>query len=65
MSSITKAENEYLRKKLRRKPSKFELDVISAEWSEHCSYKSSKKFIRKFPNQSKYVLQGVSSDAPC
>jgi len=63
MSSITKAEDQYMRKKLRRKPSKFELDVISAEWSEHCSYKSSKKFIRKFPNQSKYVLQGVASDA--
>jgi phosphoribosylformylglycinamidine synthase len=63
MYGMTNAENKYLRKKLGRKPSKFELDVISAEWSEHCSYKSSRKFIRRFPNQSRYVLPDIASDA--
>src|SRR5262249_54090534 len=63
MCGMTTGENKYLRRKLGRNPSKLELDVISAEWSEHCSYKSSKKFIRKFPNQSKYVISGLASDA--
>ena len=63
MSELTPDECRYLRKKLGRKPSEFELDVISAEWSEHCSYKSSKKLIRKFPNRSKFVLSGLASDA--
>lgn len=63
MSELTPGENKYLRKKLGRKPSAFELEVISAEWSEHCSYKSSKKLIRKFPNRSKFVISGLASDA--
>ncbi|HEY7570964.1 MAG TPA: phosphoribosylformylglycinamidine synthase subunit PurL [Nitrososphaeraceae archaeon] len=63
MSELTAGETKYLRKKLGRKPSAFELDVVSAEWSEHCSYKSSKKLIRKFPNRSKFVIPGLASDA--
>lgn len=63
MSVISKSEAKYLRKSLGREPSSFELDVLSAEWSEHCSYKSSRKFIRMLPNRSRYVIPGQASDA--
>lgn len=63
MSVLTNSEIEYLKKKLGREPNKFELEVIGAEWSEHCSYKSSRKFIRMLPNEGKYILSGLASDA--
>jgi phosphoribosylformylglycinamidine synthase subunit PurL len=63
MTSLTSEEFRYLRKKLRREPNDLELRVIEAEWSEHCSYKSSRKLIKQLPNKGKHVLLGPGSDA--
>lgn len=63
MTSLTSKEFEYLREKLTREPNDLELKVIEAEWSEHCSYKSSKKLIRQLPSKGKHVLLGPGSDA--
>ena len=49
MSGLTKDENSYLRKSLKRLPTEAELQIVAAEWSEHCSYKSSKKYISTLP----------------
>src|SRR5215213_7177672 len=63
MTSLTSEELRYLRKKLEREPSELELRVLEAEWSEHCSYKSSRRLIKQLPNKGKHLLLGPSSDA--
>lgn len=50
-------------KNLGRKPNKLELEMASAEWSEHCSYKSSKKLLRLLPTKGRRVLIGPGYDA--
>ena len=49
-------EYRYLKKSLRREPNELEQNIISAEWSEHCSYKSSKKHLKLLPMKSNNVL---------
>ena len=41
---------------LGRDPSYTELGIASALWSEHCSYKSSKIHLRKFPSEGPSVM---------
>ncbi len=40
-----------------------ETGLFSALWSEHCSYKSSKPVLRKFPTEGTRVLQGPGEGA--
>lgn len=54
--------NEIL-KILGREPNLLELGVISAMWSEHCSYKSSKKYLQGFPTKAAWVIQGPGENA--
>jgi phosphoribosylformylglycinamidine synthase len=60
---LTKSEEIYLLKKLGRKPNRLEIDMIDAEWSEHCSYKSSRKYVRSLPSRGKRVIVGPGYDA--
>lgn len=60
---LTKSEESYLLKKLGRQANQLEIDMIDAEWSEHCSYKSSKKFVRSLPSRGKRVVVGPGYDA--
>ncbi len=48
---------------LGRKPNVTELGVFSAMWNEHCSYKSSRVHLGKFPTQGACVLQGPGENA--
>jgi phosphoribosylformylglycinamidine synthase len=48
---------------LGRDPSYTELGITSALWSEHCSYKSSKIYLREFPTTGPYVLHGPGENA--
>jgi phosphoribosylformylglycinamidine synthase II len=63
MTSLSIEELEYLRKKLAREPNEIELRVLEAEWSEHCSYKSSRRLIEQLPRKGDRLLLGPSSDA--
>ena len=63
MAELSREELIYLSNKLKRKPNRLEKEIIAAEWSEHCSYKSSKKYIKKLPNKSKHVMIGPGYDA--
>lgn len=63
MTSLSVEELEYLRKKLAREPNEIELRVLEAEWSEHCSYKSSRRLIEQLPRKGDRLLLGPSSDA--
>ena len=48
---------------LGRNPTFTELGITSALWSEHCSYKSSKIYLREFPTSGSRVLQGPGENA--
>lgn len=45
---LTTSEYEKIREILGRRPTSGELAMYSVMWSEHCSYKSSKKYLRQF-----------------
>ncbi len=46
-----------------RDPSLTELGIFSAMWNEHCSYKSSKKWLRTLPTSGPRVIQGPGENA--
>ncbi|GIX13180.1 MAG: hypothetical protein KatS3mg118_1139 [Paracoccaceae bacterium] len=48
---------------LGRPPSFTELGIFSAMWNEHCSYKSSKKWLRTLPTTGPQVIQGPGENA--
>jgi phosphoribosylformylglycinamidine synthase len=60
---LTEQELAYLEANLKRVANEVEQDIVGAEWSEHCSYKSSKKFLRLLPTKGKRVLVGPGYDA--
>jgi phosphoribosylformylglycinamidine synthase len=48
---------------LGRLPTETELFAFDAQWSEHCSYKSSRRHLRKLPVEGPTVMQGPAEDA--
>lgn len=60
---LSTEEYQHVCKKLERKPNFAELGIFSAMFSEHCSYKSSRKFFKRFPTTGKRVLQGPGENA--
>ena len=48
---------------LNRTPNYIELGCISAMWSEHCSYKSSRFHLKKLPSKGKNVVFGPGENA--
>ncbi len=46
-----------------REPSLTELGIVSAMWNEHCSYKSSKVWLRTLPTKGPRVIQGPGENA--
>ena len=63
MGFLTEKELDYLEENLKRKANEIEQDIVGAEWSEHCSYKSSKKYLRLLPTKGSHVLVGPGYDA--
>ena len=61
--SMTEEEYETVLKMLGREPNYTEIGVISAMWSEHCSYKSSAKYLKGFPTTAPWVIQGPGENA--
>ena len=60
---ITDEEYEKILEILGREPNLLELGVFSAMWSEHCSYKSSRKYLKGFPTKAPWVIQGPGENA--
>ncbi|MDQ5831253.1 MAG: phosphoribosylformylglycinamidine synthase subunit PurL, partial [Thermoproteota archaeon] len=63
MDALTKKELNYLEQELKRKANEIEQDAVGAQWSEHCSYKSSKKYLQLLPTKGKHVVVGPGYDA--
>ena len=61
--SLTHEEYENIKHILGREPNYVEIGIISAMWSEHCSYKSSKKYLSGFPTTAPWVIQGPGENA--
>jgi len=53
---LTPEEFERIKKILRREPNFTELGIFSVMWSEHCSYKNSRKELKKFPTSGPNIL---------
>ena len=60
---ISDQEYEEILKILGREPNLLELGIFSAMWSEHCSYKSSRKYLNGFPTKAPWVIQGPGENA--
>ncbi len=57
------AEYDLIVRRLNRHPNHLELGVFSVMWSEHCSYKSSRRHLAKFPTSGPRVIQGPGENA--
>lgn len=59
---LTKEEYAMIQELLGRDPNFTELGLFSAMWSEHCSYKNSRKLFKFFPTKGKRVLVGAGEE---
>jgi phosphoribosylformylglycinamidine synthase len=60
---LTPDEYQRVEQILGRAPNYTELGIFSVMWSEHCSYKSSRVHLRKFPTTGPRVVQGPGENA--
>ena len=56
-------EYEQIKSHIGRAPNLLELGVFSVMWSEHCSYKSSRRHLAKLPTSAPWVIQGPGENA--
>ncbi len=61
--NLTDEEIRYAIEELGREPNEVEWAMLEAEWSEHCSYKSSKQLLKLLPTTGPKVLVGPGFDA--
>lgn len=60
---LSDAEFEKVQAILDRDPNFTEIGIFSVMWSEHCSYKHSKPFLKQFPTTGEHVLMGPGEGA--
>jgi len=60
---LSDEEYQMVKEKLGRRPNYTETGLFSVMWSEHCSYKSSKPILKKFPTKGPQVIQGPGEGA--
>ncbi len=60
---LTRDEYRRLLAVLGRRPSFTELGIVSALWSEHCSYKSSRRWLKTLPSDAPWVICGPGENA--
>ncbi|UCE86857.1 MAG: phosphoribosylformylglycinamidine synthase II, partial [Deltaproteobacteria bacterium] len=60
---LTDDEYQQILDILGRAPTYSELGIFSVMWSEHCSYKTSKKHLRTLPTEAEHVLVGPGENA--
>ncbi len=60
---LSKEEWELILTRIGRTPNLCELGIFSAMWSEHCSYKSSKLWLKTLPTEGPQVVQGPGENA--
>ena len=61
--SLEPQELSELKSKIGRTPTSTELQIVAAEWSEHCSYKSSKRHLKMLPMSGPLVITEKGYDS--
>jgi len=61
--SLKTQELAHLKSKIKREPTNTELQIVAAQWSEHCSYKSSKKHLKMLPMNGPLVISEKGFDS--
>ena len=61
--SLEEQELSELKSKIGRVPTSTELQIVAAEWSEHCSYKSSKKHLKMLPMKGPLIINEKGYDS--
>ncbi|RNJ77325.1 MAG: phosphoribosylformylglycinamidine synthase subunit PurL [Nitrosopumilus sp. B06] len=61
--SLEPGELENLKSRIGRMPTRTEMHIVAAEWSEHCSYKSSKMHLKKLPMKGPLVISEKGYDS--
>ena len=60
---LTPEEYERVLKVLGREPNMVELGIFSVMWSEHCSYKTTRKWLKELPTEAPWVICGPGENA--
>jgi phosphoribosylformylglycinamidine synthase subunit PurL len=60
---LTPEEYDRVKEHMGREPNLVELGVFSVMWSEHCSYKSSRRHLKKLPTSAPWVICGPGENA--
>ena len=60
---LSNKEYDQILKILNREPNLLELGIFSVMWSEHCSYKSTKKWLKTLHTKAKWVICGPGENA--
>src|SRR5437867_8575541 len=60
---LTEEEYQKIVSLLGREPNLTELGMFSVMWTEHCSYKSSRNFLKTLPTEGAHVIQGPGENA--
>ena len=63
LMGLSEGEYDTIPEILGRPPNFTELGIFSVMWSEHCSYKSSKKWLQTLPTDGPQVIQGPGENA--
>jgi len=63
LMGLSKAEYDLVLEIMGREPNQVELGIFSVMWSEHCSYKSSKKWLKTLPTKAPWVICGPGENA--
>ena len=61
--ALSPGELRSIAQRIGRDPTRAEAHAFSIQWSEHCSYKSSRPLLKRLPTASSDVLVGVGEDA--
>jgi phosphoribosylformylglycinamidine synthase len=61
--SLEEQELSELKSKIGRDPTSTELQIVAAEWSEHCSYKSSKRHLKMLPMKGPLIINEKGYDS--
>ncbi len=60
---LNESEYQLVLEIMGREPNLLELGIFSVMWSEHCSYKSSKKWLKTLPTEGPHVIEGPGENA--
>ena len=55
LMGLTRDEYDRVLEIMGREPNQVELGIFSVMWSEHCSYKSSKKWLKTLPTKAPWM----------